>query len=156
MYLYQTLRRLGVQSPDLADVTHDVFVTVFRHLQDYDPTRALRPWLFGFALRVASDYRKKARHRYTQVSTQDRELDAEGPQPDEDAEARELRRDLLRALDAMDFDRRAVVVMHDIDGQTVPDMAVFFNVPLNTMYSRLRLARTELESQLRRIRGESR
>lgn len=155
-YVFHTLRRLGIRDADLADVTHDVFVAVYRHMGDYDPDRPLRPWLFGFAFRMASDYQKRARHRCIEVSSDERELDANRPLPDEDAAAAELRRDLMLALDSMDFDKRAIVVMHDIDGQTVPQMAAFFDTPLNTMYSRLRLARAELEAQLRNVRGKER
>lgn len=153
-YVFHTLRRMGIREGDLADSTHDVFLAVYRHMGAYDPSRPLRPWLFGFAFRMASDYRKRARNRYVEVSSEDRDLGGGGRLPDEDAAAKELRRDLLRALDAMDFEKRAVVVMHDIDGQTAVEMAAFFEVPVNTMYSRLRLARTDLEAQLRKVRGE--
>lgn len=155
VYVFSTLRRLGIKEADLPDLTHDVFVAVYRHMGDYDPERPLRPWLFGFVFRMASDYRNRARHRYVEVSSDDREIGTDRPLPDEDAAASELRRDLLRALDAMDFEKRAIVVMHDIDGRTVPEMAAFFETPLNTMYSRLRLARAELEAQLRKVRGVS-
>ena len=40
-----------------------MFVEVFRNLHRYDPARPLRPWLFAFAFRFASDYRRLARHR---------------------------------------------------------------------------------------------
>ena len=62
-YVWTSLRRLGVPPRDLEDITHDVFVEVFRNLDRYDPTRPLRPWLFAFAFRFASDYRRLARHR---------------------------------------------------------------------------------------------
>lgn len=47
---------------DLEDVANEVFLTVYRKLDDYDPTRPVRPWLFAFALRMAADYRPLARH----------------------------------------------------------------------------------------------
>ena len=62
-YVFHTLRRLGVAARDLPDVTHDVFVTAYRRFCEYDPSRPLRPWLFGIALRLAADHRRLARHR---------------------------------------------------------------------------------------------
>src|SRR5262245_47602718 len=62
-YVWNTLRRLGVQERDLEDLTHEVFLTVHRRLGDYDATRPVRPWLFGIALRTALRYRELARHR---------------------------------------------------------------------------------------------
>jgi DNA-directed RNA polymerase specialized sigma24 family protein len=49
-YAWKTLRRLGVLERDLPDVVHDLFVVVFRHWQDYDRSRPVKPWLFGIAL----------------------------------------------------------------------------------------------------------
>src|SRR5438128_12143498 len=47
-YVWFTLRRFGVSTRDLEDVTHDVFIQVYKHLDRYDPQRPLRPWLFAF------------------------------------------------------------------------------------------------------------
>jgi len=63
-YVWHALRRLGVHDRDLEDVAHDVFLAVLKKLDHYDPARPLRPWLFGFAFRFASDYRDLARHRH--------------------------------------------------------------------------------------------
>ena len=52
-FVWRTLWRLGVPDRDLEDVAHDVFVVVHRKLVDYDPTRPLKPWLFGICFRVA-------------------------------------------------------------------------------------------------------
>src|SRR5262249_19111441 len=58
-YVWRTLRRLGVRARDLEDVTHDAFMAAYRRFDDYDAARAIRPWLFGFAFRLAADYRKR-------------------------------------------------------------------------------------------------
>ena len=62
-YVWTSLRRLGVHARDLEDVAHDVFLQVHKTIARYDETRPLRPWLFAFAVRAASDYRRLARHR---------------------------------------------------------------------------------------------
>jgi len=151
-YVVHTLRRLGVKSAELEDVAHDVFVAVYRHFGERDPARPLKPWLFGFCFRIASDHRKLARHRH---EAPEREHDTADPArwPDELVAEERLRRQLLAALDAMDFEKRSLVVMHDLEGITVPEIAVLLAVPLNTAYSRLRLARAEFERQLVRITG---
>ena len=67
------------------------------------------------------------------------------------------RRDTLARLDAalsmLDLDRRAVLVLHEIEEMTAPEIAQVLNIPLNTVYSRLRVAREKLEGALAR-RGE--
>jgi RNA polymerase sigma-70 factor (ECF subfamily) len=155
-YVLESLRRLGVRDGDLEDVAHEVFVTVYRQLPRYDPSRALRPWLFGIALRVAANYRRLARFRHES----DRELpDLPGPAPavDEQLAAAEARALLLEALDALDLDARAVLVMYELDEQPVSDIAVALGIPVNTVYSRLRLGRQRLNAAVRRVllrRGE--
>lgn len=146
-YVMSTLRRLGVGERDLEDVTHDVFVTVHRRLPDYDRARPVRPWLFGIAYRAASDYRRLARHRREDM-TRDVEtldaLDTSRPvdQALDDAKKRSL---LVTALQDVELDRRAVLLMHDLDGIGVPEIADQLGIPLNTAYSRLRLARKDLQ-----------
>lgn len=150
-YVQATLRRLGVSSAEVEDVTHDVFVAVFRHLDDYDAARPIRPWLFGFAYRTASDHRRLARHRNEIASSTETESRDDGPLPDERLEEARARMLCQRGLDALDFDKRTVLVMFDIEGRSAQDVADHFAIPLNTAYSRIRLARAEFERHIREL-----
>ena len=156
-YVWHALRRLGVRERDLEDVAHDVFVTVHRRLGDYDPSRPLRPWLFGIALRVASDYRRLARNRLEIVSAMGAGEADEPADETPDALARyeqaEARRMVLEALAVLDLDKRAVFVMHELDGHAMPEIAAALSIPLNTAYSRLRLAREQFTVVVRRLRA---
>lgn len=151
-YVLNTLYRLGVRQADLEDLTHEVFLAVHRALDVYDPSRPLRPWLFGFAFRVASDYRRRA--RFTREVSRDREAEVacESPLADEQLAAEESRRLVIEALGDLDLDRKAVLVMHDIDGHAMPEIARALEVPLNTAYSRLRLARADFKAAVQRAR----
>jgi len=157
-YVWNTLRRLGVAERDAEDVAHDAFVVVHRRLGDFDADRPLRPWLFGIAYRTASDYRRLARHRREVMDdTHEAERADASPLAEErlaDAEARAL---FLRTLEELTLDRRAVLVMHDLDGHPIPEVAAALSIPLNTAYSRLRLAREDFKAALeRRERKERR
>ena len=59
---------------------------------------------------------------------------------------------LMRALDGLEPDRRAVFVAHDLEGLAMPQIAEAFEVPLNTAYSRLRLARENLTCAVEAMR----
>lgn len=151
-YVWKTLRRLGAPTRDLEDLAHDVFVVVHRHLGDYDPTRPLRPWLFGIAMRVLADFRRALRNCYEIPCAVDEPADGAVP-ADAQLEDNEARAMLMKALDALDLDRRAVFVMHELDEMPAPEIAAALAVPLNTVYSRLRLARADVLTRIRRMRA---
>jgi RNA polymerase sigma-70 factor (ECF subfamily) len=67
---------------------------------------------------------------------------------------REALRELDRALAMIDMGRRAVFVLHEIEEMTAPEIAEIVGIPLNTVYSRLRVARAEFEQGLARRGGE--
>jgi RNA polymerase sigma-70 factor, ECF subfamily len=149
-YVWTTLRRLGVREADLEDVAHEVFLRVHRRFADYDRARPIRPWLFGFAARVAADYRKLARHR--------REVWADGhdaidpaPLADEQLAALDARALVARGLESLDLDKRAVFVAHDLDGLTAQQIAEALELPLFTVYSRLRVARERFAASVKRL-----
>lgn len=151
-YVLHTLRRLGVRERDVEDLTHDVFVAVHRNLSAFDPSRPLRPWLFGIAFRVASDYRRRARFLREVECEAEGDLADASPPADEQLASAQARRLVILALDDLALDRRAVLILHDIDGHSVPEIARALSIPLNTAYSRLRLAREQFKAAVKRIR----
>jgi RNA polymerase sigma-70 factor (ECF subfamily) len=146
-YVCRALRRLGVRAGDLEDVAQELFVAVHHALPAYDERRALRPWLFSFALRFAANYRRLARHAGYASDGAFRTMAATGHP---DAEARDM---VLRALEPLDLDRRAVIVMHDLEGFSAPEIAGQLGIPLNTVYSRLRLARGEFRDAVHALQS---
>jgi len=150
-YVGNSLRRLGVPAEDVEDVVHEVFLQVHHHLHEYDRTRPARPWLFAFAFRIAARHRRRAHHvrevRQARVETID-----EAPRADERIAAAEDRQLVLDALGDIPLDRRAVFVLYEIDGVPVREIAETLSIPVNTVYSRLRVARTEFADAVRRRR----
>jgi RNA polymerase sigma-70 factor (ECF subfamily) len=150
-YVWSTLRRMGVRERDLEDLTHDTFLKVSQRLGDYDTARPLRPWLFAFAFRVAADYRRLARHRVEALGDVPDNPDPE-PAPDEQLATSEGRALIATALQAIELERRAVFVLHVLDDCAIPEVAVTLGIPLNTAYSRLRLAREEFSAAVHRLK----
>jgi RNA polymerase sigma-70 factor (ECF subfamily) len=149
-YLWNLLRRLGVREADLEDLVHDVFLKIYLHSAEYDPSRPLRPWLFGFAHRVAADYRRRMRHRVEVLDVRDV---AGSERPADERMVADERSSLVReALQSVDLDRRAVFILHDLEEVPVPEIAAALGIPLNTAYSRLRLARSEFAAAATRLR----
>jgi RNA polymerase sigma-70 factor (ECF subfamily) len=150
-YVWITLRRLGVRDSDLEDVAHEVFLKVHARLHDYDQARPIRPWLFGFAFRVASDHQRLARHRVEVVGLVSEPVDA-ACGADQQLEADDERRLVEAALQCVETERRAVLLMHDVDEVPIPEVARALEINVNTAYSRLRLARRDLAEAIQRLR----
>lgn len=147
-YLLGSLRRLGVPYADLEDVVHEVFLVMHHRWHDYDQGRPVRPWLFGIAFRVASTHRRKSSREVLGDAYDAEDL---GARPDDAAAAGETRSLLLKALAQVPLERRAVLVMHDVDELPMREIAAELGLPLFTAYSRLRKARKELDGALARL-----
>jgi RNA polymerase sigma-70 factor (ECF subfamily) len=155
-FVWNSLRRLGVAERDVEDVAHEVFLVVGRHLGQFDSSRPVRPWLFGIALRCASDYRRRTRHRH-EVLVEDQAERPDGGERADEALVRKEERDLARrALLAVPEARRAVLILSDFENVAVQDIAAALGIPLKTAYSRLRVAREELVLAAQRMRKERR
>jgi RNA polymerase sigma-70 factor (ECF subfamily) len=152
-YVWKSLQRLGIRGSDLPDLTHEVFLRVFRGLDDYDPLRPLRPWLFGISFRTASEHRR-AQYRHREVGEVDQAA-SDAPSADQVVSAEQDRRLVLKALESLSMERRAVLVLHEIDGLTVPEISQALGVRLNTAYSRLRRGLIDFEKAVRRLRREN-
>jgi RNA polymerase sigma-70 factor, ECF subfamily len=139
-YVWRTLRHLGVGEADLEDVCQDVFVAVHRKLDGFEGRSSLRTWIYGIALRVASDYRRRA-HVRRELPVADLELDAAEPTQLEDIARGEARRLLLSLLDRLDDDKRAVLVLYELEELGMKEVAEIVGCPLQTAYSRLHAAR---------------
>lgn len=153
-YVIRTLRHLGVGESDVEDVAQEVFVTVHRKLAEFEGRSKLRTWLYAICLRVASDHRRRAyvvRERATDnppIDTGERT----GNEPDASFESRAFVQELLEGLDE---DKRTVLVLYEIEGLNMREIAEVVGCPLQTAYSRLHAARDLLQAAWLRSRKES-
>ncbi|MEM6296982.1 MAG: RNA polymerase sigma factor [Myxococcota bacterium] len=144
-WVLATLRRLGIPDAEVDDVAHELFLVVHRKLSAYDRARPLRPWLFGIAYRVARDHLRRGSARLRMVQSI---RPAEAVDLELQTEARQQLERIQRALDSLDYERRATFVMHELDGFSVPEIADVLGCPLNTLYSHLRRARKHVHAHL--------
>jgi RNA polymerase sigma-70 factor, ECF subfamily len=146
-FVWRSLRRLGVPEASVDDALQDVFVVVHRRLGEFVGRSSLKTWLFGIAVRVTSDHRRRARRKGGHEPLDEAVADP-APGPQEKAASAEMLSMLDRALDALDDDRRAIFVLAELEQMSAPEIAEALGVKLNTVYSRLRLARQDFERAL--------
>jgi RNA polymerase sigma factor (sigma-70 family) len=120
-----------VSEADAEDRTQEVFVVAHRRFVEFeDRGHGPRAWLFQIVLRVASDAR---RHKRRHPEDPDGGLamgraSIDAPQQDDVLRREQLSR-LDAALDTIDVGRRAVLVLHEIEEMTAPEIAQVLGIP---------------------------
>ncbi|HEY6559216.1 MAG TPA: sigma-70 family RNA polymerase sigma factor [Polyangiaceae bacterium] len=150
-FVWRSLRRMGVREADLDDVCQDTFMIVHRRLDSYDGSSSVKTWLFGIAMRRASQYRRRAHVRHETLSRPLPEVPASGAQA-ELLEQKRARLLLDQALDTLDEEKRAVFVLYELEQLPMPEVARAVGCPVQTAYSRLHAARKKVETVVLRSR----
>jgi RNA polymerase sigma-70 factor, ECF subfamily len=148
-FVLRVLRRLGVPESDLEDAGQDVFLIVHRKLGSFDGRSSLRAWLFGIASRVALARRRRAYVRHEQ-SRPDLDPVVDGAGQTDESTRLDARTLLIRALDKLDDDKRAAFVLYELEGFSMPEVSVAVGCPLQTAYSRVRVARQTVKADMER------
>ena len=150
-FVWSSARHLGAGKDFIDDVVQDVFIVIHSKLATLQRPEALRSWIYGIVRRILSDYRRSKRTRDAAGATLGAELKLSQPcqpSPLEMAE-RNGELDLLESVLAdLDQPKREVFVMVEILEMTVPEVVRVLDIPLNTAYSRLRMARQSFEKAL--------
>ncbi|MEM6991474.1 MAG: sigma-70 family RNA polymerase sigma factor [Myxococcota bacterium] len=143
-FVWRVLRRQGVPAEHVDDAVHDVFLVVARRLEEFEGRAAIRTWLYAIAKRVSLEAHRKARRDGDRrVALQRAEPPGEEPHRRTDAV------ETLRALlDRLEEGRRAVFVLSELEGMTAPEIARTLELKVPTVYSKLRLARRDLERMI--------
>ncbi len=147
-FVWRSARRLGVPAASVDDAVQDVFVVVHRRGDTFEGRSSVRTWLFGIVAHVARAHRR--RRVLDSAADPDALIDPAARSPQAQAEAAEAMRTLYEVLDTLDDDRREVLVLVDLEEMTAPEAADALGLKLNTVYSRLRAARRDFDSEVAR------
>jgi RNA polymerase sigma-70 factor, ECF subfamily len=150
-FVWRSLRRLGVPLHALDDAAQEVFLVALRRHDEFEGRSAIKTWLFGIAWNVARSLARSPSRR--EEALPDGVADAQELGPQEAASRSEAIRMLYALLDELESERRAVFVMSELEEMSAPEIAEITGTPLNTVYSRLRAARSDFDAALKRRRA---
>jgi RNA polymerase sigma-70 factor (ECF subfamily) len=156
-FVWRSLRRLGVPESDVADAVQDVFLVVHRRLGEFERRSKVSTWLYGICYRVARDRRRLA-HVRRRVDD-DGQIDERADDGADVAAAAERRQGLalLEAiLDEMPMEQRAVFTLFELESMGGEAIAEALEIPVGTVYSRLRIAREQFRRSLGRLQARDR
>lgn len=144
--VWRTLGCLGVPDAALDDAVQDVFVIVCKRLGDPDQYDSIKSWIYAIARRVAWHHHRTRARRQRKLEAVEREPPrGEAPSPEERVAQAEAIVVMRRFLERLDESQRVVFVLAEIEGLTAPEIAQIVSANVNTVHSRLRLARRRFD-----------
>ncbi|MFH7321574.1 RNA polymerase sigma factor [Desulfurivibrio sp. D14AmB] len=151
--LYRLAWRLCVNRDDAEDLVQDLLVKLYPRLEKLAEVAELRPWLARSLRNLYVDRLRRLGRR--PVEDWDVELEAvsdsrpSAPMEPEAALARQqLRNRVAQALARLNDDQRQLIIFHDMEGYTLPELELILGTPLGTLKSRLHRARARLKELL--------
>ncbi len=138
------------------DVAQDIFVRLYRKLDQCTDAERFGAWLSSLVRNVCLDHlrRRKARPPRQDIPAADMtSLASAGPTPEEQW-YRSARQSLVhRALQDLSDINREVILLKDIQGLPLDEVAGMLDVPLGTVKSRVSRARIELAQAIIALGG---
>jgi RNA polymerase sigma-70 factor (ECF subfamily) len=146
-FAWRVLRRSGLSPADADDAAQQVFLIATARV-DTIARGSERAFLYRVAVRVASNSHRSVRRRRETLGFEGSEEPDELPALDDLVDQRRARDLLDRVLAELSDDLRAIVVLFEIEGLRIPEIAEAIGIPEGTVSSRLRRARAELEQRV--------
>ena len=150
------LRRIFGPRADIDDVFQAVFVEVLRSLPAFKGRSKLKTWIHRITLNVAyqemrMQYREKAVRTGDDLET----VMADVPCEEDDIARSESLALLYAGLETLDPKKRMAVVLHDVEGYTLKEVAEMLGRPLQTVASQVKTGRGLLARYLADADGEA-
>ncbi len=158
-FVWRSARRLGMPDAALEDVTQEIFLVVHRQLSGFEGRSTLRSWLFSIVVRVVRRQRTALLKKHPHSVRAEAETDVEGlydarcQGPHELAAKQEAGRVLSLFLESLEDKQREVFILAELEQMSAPEIATALRTNLNTIYSRLRLARKAFATAIARHRA---
>lgn len=146
--VFALLSRMLGHGTEVEDLAQETFVRAYRAFPDFDPqgTAKVSTWLLTIATRLALDARKKKRADTEPLD--DAIPAAAASTPELSLERRELGRAIAEAAAALPDDQRAALVLAEMHGLSIAEIAGVLEVPENTAKTRLFRAREKMRAAL--------
>jgi RNA polymerase sigma-70 factor (ECF subfamily) len=164
--VFNLVSRILENPAEAADVLQDVFIKVFKGIQQFHGDSSLKTWIYKIAVHEASNHRRGSwrRHWHEPLSIDDTGADVVLSAAEtrvgwetpyrllEQAERQEL---LRRALASLAQPYRAVVVLREIEGLSYDEITQVTGMAEGTVKSRLRRGRELLRRKLAVCLGQA-
>ena len=141
-------RRLGSSVAD--EVAAETFAVAYRRWDDLDPSRPVRPWLYGIAANLLRHHWRKERRMLRAYARTGVDLifEQEEDESVERADAETQKRALAAALAELRPVEREILLLHAWADLTDAEIAEALSLPVGTVKSRLHRTRERMRNHL--------
>lgn len=156
-FVWRTARRLGVAEGSIDDIVQETFIVVHRRLGE-PRTSSLRTFIYGIVANTVRNHRRSVRRKPGSDGEVDPDAlaDASAEDPEAMAERAQAGRMLEAVLRELDDDQREVFVLVELEQLSAAEVSLVIDTNVNTVRSRLRLAREAFEAALHRLNARQR
>jgi RNA polymerase sigma-70 factor (ECF subfamily) len=137
--------RLCISPEDAEDATQEALLALSRYIRSLRAVAALSSWLF---LAVRTHCIRLARRSLRYAMTLEGELALEGPTPEEQLVARQLRHRISIIMSDLEPPLREVLLRRDVLGESASEAAAALGISVEALKSRLHRARGEVKKRL--------
>jgi RNA polymerase sigma-70 factor (ECF subfamily) len=159
-----TFRMLGNRA-EAEDVAQEVFITVFKTIDSFREESKFSTWLYRVAVNHCKNRIKYLARRHERDRDELDEIKTASPtdsqtrtpgtpavirRPDKALEGAQLEQLMQDAIDTLDEEHRALVVLRDVEDLSIDEICEITGLPDGTVKSRLHRARLALRKKLSR------
>lgn len=147
--LYQVVRRFASDRGEAEAIVQETWLRAWRALPRSVEDRPLAPWLVRIAVNVARDiWRKMKPLNFADVGGEADYLQDERPGPEERMSQKEVLEKLVRGVERLRPEYRMVIALRYEGGLSYQEIASMLNLPINTVRTYLRRAKSTLRRWL--------
>ena len=146
--LYSFALRLTKRPPDADDLVQETYLRAFRFAHRFEPGTHLRAWLFQILRNTFLTFYRRDAHQPVLFDPGTGEGAEEAPDPEPSVEAAATILDLERALGELPEEFRSALLLADLEGFALGEIAQIMDIPVGTVKSRLFRARRLLRRRL--------
>ncbi|MFO0725506.1 MAG: sigma-70 family RNA polymerase sigma factor [Myxococcota bacterium] len=138
--------RMCSNEDDAKEVLQDTLLAIARAVPSFRGDAALSTWIFQIARRFCQKRHRRRKGAPARLEALDQAVAVADPRPDpeQQADAKEVSDALGEALRALPAAAREVVVLRDVEGLTAPEVAKTLGISVQAVKSRLHRARAQL------------
>ncbi|MBL9141628.1 MAG: sigma-70 family RNA polymerase sigma factor [Phycisphaerae bacterium] len=151
--VYATCWRITRKHDDALDMAQQTFINAIKHLEDYDGRAQFGTWIYRICTNACISHLRREKVRRHEGPDSMAFSAGSEPLPDSSVETAEVNAALHQALDSIDPDLRALLVLRDGQGLDYSDIAHVLGVPVGTVKSRLFRARAALRDAVGNMEG---